>query len=111
MDYGYRTRDQLFKSLTLALALASARLRAANPSGVKGGTRLGNFLRRNTSLKHLKLFFRLDNDEVRDMVESMEDNHTLEVLELSEKYRSLYSSTSKEEPRISWIDKKIIELF
>ena len=81
--------------------LASEYLPAANPSRVKGGTRLGNFLRRNTSLKHLKFFFRLDNDEVRDIVESMEDNHTLEVLELSEEYQSLCSSIKKD--RISWI--------
>ena len=52
MDYGYHTYYQLFGSVKLELALP-----AANPSGVKGGTRLGNFLRRNTSLKHLKLFF------------------------------------------------------
>ena len=97
----YRPRCRSLKPMRTELA--SEHLPAASPSGVKGGTRLGNFLRRNTSLKHLKLFFRLDNDEVHDMVESMEDNHTLEVLELPDKYRSLYSSMSKKEPRISWI--------
>ena len=99
--WSYRPRRRSLKPMRTELA--SEYLPAANPSGIKGGTRLGNFLRRNTSLKHLKLFFRLDDDEVRDMVESMEDNHTLEVLELSEEYRSLCSSMSIKEPRISWI--------
>ena len=99
MDYGYHTYYRLFGSVKPESA--SEHLPAANPSGVKGGTRLGNFLRRNTSLKHLKLFFRLDNDEVHDIVESMEDKHTLEVLELSEEYRYLCSSIKKD--RISWI--------
>ena len=99
----YRSRCRFLKPVTTQLA--SEHLPAANPSRVKGGSRLGNFLRKNTSLKHLKLLFELDNDEVRDIVESMEDNHTLEVLELSEEYQYLYmcSSMSKEEPRISWI--------
>ena len=108
IDYRYYEHYRLFGSVKLELALAnlaSARLRAANPSKVKGGTGLGNFLRRNTSLKHLKLFFELDNDEVRDIMESMEDNHTLKVLELSEEYQSLCSSTSKKELRISWIER------
>ena len=100
-DWSYRPRRRSLKPMRTELA--SEYLPAANPSGVKGGTRLGNFLRRNTSLKHLKLFFQLDNDEVHDIVESMEDNHTLEVLELSKEYRSLCSSMSKKEPRISWI--------
>ena len=41
-----------------------------------------NFLRRNTSLKHLTLFLLLDKDEVHDILHSLEDNHTLEKLEL-----------------------------
>ena len=74
----------------------------ANLSGVKGGTKLSihNFLRRNTSLKHLTLFLELDEDELHDIVVSLKDNHTLERLELPHEFHSVCSSMSIEEPRI-----------
>ena len=76
---------------------------APNSSRVKGGTKLGNFIRRNTSVKNFKLFFPLDIDELHDMVHSLEDNHTLEELVLPKEYQAVYFFMAKEEPRISWI--------
>ena len=76
---------------------------AANPSGVKGGA-ISNFLRRNTSLKELAFLFLSDRGELHDIVQSLGDNHTLEKLELPEKFKSKYSSMNIEDPRISWRD-------
>lgn len=61
-------------------------------SRVKGGTKLSRILRENTSLKDLKLNIPLDREEVRDIVCSLEDNHSLEKLELSTQYHSKYLS-------------------
>ena len=80
---------------------------AANPSGyrVKGGA-ISNFLRRNTSLKELAFLFSSDRDELHDIiVQSLGDNHTLQKLELPEKFKSKYSSMNIEDPRISWRDR------
>ena len=55
----------------------------ANPSRVKGGTKLSHILRGNTSLKYLTLKIALDKDEVHDIIDSLKDNHSLERLVLS----------------------------
>ena len=81
---------------------ASEPLPVANPSGVKGGTKFSNFLRRNTSLKELTLFLSLERDELHDIVQSLRDNHTLEKLELPEEFKSEYSSMNIEDSRILW---------
>ena len=76
---------------------------AANPGRIKGGTRLSHILRENTSLKQLTLRVSLDRDEVHDIVHSLEDNHSLEKLELLEEYHSKYFSESERQamrPRI-----------
>ena len=64
----------------------------ANPSRVKGGTKLSHILRGNTSLKELTLYIPLDKDEVHDIIDSLKDNHSLERLVLSKKYHSQYFS-------------------
>ena len=69
---------------------SSAQLLSVNTSpeqltanrGVKGGTKLSRILRENTSLRVLKLCIPLDTDEVRDIVDSLEDNHSLKKLAL-----------------------------
>ena len=70
----------------------SPRLPTANPSKVKGGTKLSHILRWNTSLKRLKLIIPLDKDEVYDIIDSLKDNHSLEWLVLPEEYHSQYFS-------------------
>ena len=75
----------------------------ANPTRVKGGTKLSNILRENTSLKHLELHIPLDKDEVQNIIDSLKDNHYLKRLELSEEYHSHYFSESEHhalDPRI-----------
>ena len=67
----------------------------ANPSRVKGGTKLSHILRGNTSLKELTLNIPLDKDEVHDIIDSLKDNHSLEGLELFEKYQFQYFSESE----------------
>ena len=66
----------------------------ANPSRVKGGTKLSHILRGNTSLKELALDIPLDKDEVHDIIDSLKDNHSLERLWLSWRYHSKYFSWS-----------------
>ena len=51
-----------------------------NSSGVKCGGKPTNFLRKNTSLKELELSVPLQDDEVHDILYSLEDNHTLVTL-------------------------------
>ena len=75
----------------------------ANPSRVKGGTKLSHILRGNTSLKVLTLSIPLDKDEVHDIIDSLKDNHSLERLELSPVYHSQYFSESERQaldPRV-----------
>ena len=75
----------------------------ANPSRVKGGTKLSHILRGNTSLKELSLHIPLDKDEVHDIIDSLKDNHSLERLELSDRYHSQYFSESERQaldPRV-----------
>ena len=75
----------------------------ANPSRVKGGTKLSHILRGNTSLKELTLHVPLDKDEVHDIIDSLKDNHFLERLVLSEEYHSQYFSESERQasdPRV-----------
>ena len=75
----------------------------ANPSRVKGGTKLSHILRGNTSLKELRLHIPLDKDEVCDIIDSLKDNHSLWWLELSEIYHSQYFSESERQaldPRV-----------
>ena len=56
----------------------------ADPSRVKGGTKLSHILRENTSLKELKLHIPLHKDEVHDILDSLKDNVSLEKIELCE---------------------------
>ena len=58
-----------------------------HPSGIKYGTKLSQILRMNTSLKELRVGMTLDKNEVCDILCSLEDNHTLEKLEIREQYR------------------------
>ena len=77
----------------------------ANPSRVKGGTKLSHILRENTGLKRLFLFIPLDKDEVQDILDSLKDNHSLEWLELSGTYHSQYFSESEKQemdPRVDF---------
>ena len=83
-----------------------------NPSRVKGGTKLSHILRENTSLKELKLFISLDGDEVRDVVHSLEDNHSLQTLELCKMWHFQYFSESEQEtmdPRVYFVSNFPIE--
>ena len=66
----------------------------ANPSRVKGGTKLSHILRGNTSLKELSLDIPLDKDEVHDIIDSLKDNHSLEGLWLS--LESITSTTQSQ---------------
>ena len=75
----------------------------ANPSRVKVGTKLSHILRGNTSLKELILYIPLDKDEVRDIIDSLKDNHSLRRLELSWRYHSQYFLWSEQQaldPRV-----------
>ena len=73
----------------------SPRPLTANPSRVKGGTKLSHILRGNTSLKELILHIPLDKDEVHDIIDSLKDNHSLERLVLPWRYHSQYFSESE----------------
>ena len=64
---------------------------------VKSGTKLSQILRENTSLKELKLHIPLDEKEVKDIIASLRDNHSLVRLELSGRYHSQYFSESEKE--------------
>ena len=77
----------------------SPRPLTANPSRIKGGTKLSHILRRNynTSMKDLRFLIPLDKDEVHDIIDSLKDNHSLERLELSEEYHSQYFSESEKQ--------------
>ena len=55
-----------------------------HPSGITYGTKLSQILRMNTSLKKLCVDMTLDKNEVCDILYSLEDNHTLEKLEIIE---------------------------
>ena len=55
-----------------------------HPSGIKYGTKLSQVLRMNTSLKELIVHMTLDKNEVGDILHSLEDDHTLERLEIRE---------------------------
>ena len=80
----------------------SPRPLTANPSRVKCGTKLSHILRGNTSLKELTLHIPLDKDEVHDIIDSLKENHSLQVLMLS-KYHSRYFSESERQaldPRV-----------
>ena len=68
-----------------------------NPRRVKGGTKLSHILRRNRSLKELKLHIPLDKDEIHDIIDSLKDNRSLERLWLSEEYHSQYFSESEKQ--------------
>ena len=69
----------------------------ANPSGVKGGTKLSHILRENTSLKTLILDIPLDKDELDDIIDSLKDNHSLESLQLSMTFHFHYYSESEKQ--------------
>ena len=75
----------------------------SSPSKVKGGTKMSHILRKNTSLKQLALIVPLDKDEVDDLVESLEVNHSLEELVFYEMYHADYFPDSERpalDPRI-----------
>ena len=53
--------------------------------GVKGAIKLSHIIRKNTSLKVLKLLIPLNRDELHDIIiHSLEDNHSLQQLWLSD---------------------------
>ena len=64
------------------------------PSG-KGGIQLSNILKENTSLKGLSLHIPLKDTEVRAIIESLKNNHTLTRLRLSEEYHAQFFSESE----------------
>ena len=77
----------------------------ANPSRVKGGTKLSHILKGNTSLKALRLDIPLDKDEIHDILHSLKDNHSLNMLLLSGRYHSQYFSESERQaldPRVAF---------
>ena len=60
------------------------------PSKTKGGTKLSHILRKNTSLRQLALIVPLDKDEVDELVQTLEANHSLEELVFYEMYHAEY---------------------
>ena len=93
-------------SISWYLSYLSRVISSLNPLWVKGGTKLSHILRKNTSLKELKLHIPLDKDEVQDIIDSLKDNHYLERLELSKEYHSQYFSESEKQaldPRVIYI--------
>ena len=89
--------DSISDSITY-LALVSVFHKDLIPksSVAKGGTKLSYILRKNTSLKELKLHIPLDKDEVHSILDSLNDNHSLEKLKLSRYYHSQYFSKSEQ---------------
>ena len=80
---------------------------AANTRRVKGGTKSSHILRRNTSLRVLRLQIPLDRDQVYDIIDSLKDNHSLERLVLSNLYHSQYFSESERQavyPRVDFFN-------
>ena len=68
-------------------------------------SKLSSILKKNTTLKVLKLKIPLGNTEVRAIVESLKHNHTLTELVLSRKYDFQYFSESERQAldhRIKW---------
>lgn len=70
---------------------------------IKGGKKLSYILRRNLSLKELWLEIALDNDELNDIIQSLEENHTLKRLVLYRRRHSQYLSQTEHE-----LDSRII---
>ena len=89
--------DSVSDSITY-LALVSVFHKDLIPksSVAKGGTKLSYILRKNTSLKELKLHIPLDKDEIHSILDSLNDNHSLEKLKLSHYYHSQYFSKSEQ---------------
>ena len=74
-------------------------------SQIKGGTKLSHILRTNTSLRQLALLVPLDEEELHDILHSLNANCSLEVLVLSDDYHSEYFSELEQEeidPRIEF---------
>ena len=89
--------DSISDSITyLALVSVSHKELIPKSSVAKGGTKLSYILRKNTSLKELKLHIPLDKDEVHNILDSLNDNHSLEKLKLSRYYHSQYFSKSEQ---------------
>ena len=66
--------------------------------GVKGAIKWSHIIRKNTSLKVLKLYIPLNRDELYDIIiHSLEDNHSLQELWLSGKSCSKYFSESEQQ--------------
>lgn len=59
---------------------------------IKGGTKLSCILRQNFSLKELWLEIALDKEELNDVIQSLEENHTLKRLVLYKRRHSQYLS-------------------
>ena len=74
------------------------------------GTKLSDILRENTSLKVLKLLIPLDRDEVRDIVHSLEDNHSLVMLWLFKEHSQYFSESERQalDPRIHFSEDRHI---
>ena len=73
----------------------------------KGGIKLSNILKENTTLKELQLDIPLQNFEVRANIESLKINDTLTELRLSKRYHSQYFSELEQKTldcRIMWFD-------
>ena len=56
------------------------------------GTKLSRLVRENTSLKELVLYIPLEKDVVHDIIDSLKDNHSLEMLGLVVDYHLQYFS-------------------
>ena len=72
-----------------------------NPNRIKGGTKFSRIIRENTSLKKLVLYIPLEKDEVHDIIDSLKDNCSLEMLVLVEGYHLQYFSEQQAlDPRV-----------
>ena len=70
-------------------------------------TKLCDIMKMNTTLKELALIIPLEKNEVYDIIKSLQHNHTLTTLKLSQEYHSHYSSESEQpalDNRIKWLD-------
>ena len=61
---------------------------------------MSHLLRENKSLKHLVLNGPLDDDEVYDLLHSLEDNHSLEELVIYKCLHAHYFTEQALDPRV-----------
>ena len=70
-------------------------------------TKLCDIMKMNTTLKELALIIPLEKNEVYDIIKSLQHNHTLTALKLSQEYHSHHFSESEQpalDDRIKWLD-------